>query len=250
MMMMHRRVGWRLTTDDSESGRWWWNVVEEEFAFVSIEEIRGHMEGEIDHVKELELQEIEFSGGDSANASIIGIIVVGVVKELCSDHDASDEQAMDIERGEEEAGILLNDAIQIDDGQDEALRAAVGILHEPFQIGLDRDGRRTTCVEHSQLGRVQRGLVIALSDLAQHTREGRHKLLDIQFIRIGKSRDCLIDNMILLLLLLLLRWWLLLLQLLRLMSMRLGRLHHRRRRRRGGGGRGGCGGGCVCGRGQ
>lgn len=44
-------------------------------------------------------------------------------------------------------------------------------------------------MEHRQLGRVQIGLVIALSDLAQDTGESRHKLLDVQFIRIGDC-DC------------------------------------------------------------
>lgn len=139
ILLVHRRVRRRLTAADREGWRWRWNVVHEEFALVAMEEIGRHVEAKIDHVKELELQDVQFRRGDATNSSIIGVVIVGVVKEFGSDHDTSDQQAMDIEGREKEAGIFLNDAIQIDDGQDEAFRAAVGIFHEPFQIGLDCD---------------------------------------------------------------------------------------------------------------
>lgn len=133
-------------------------------------------------MKEFEFQSIELSRWNATHSSIVGVVVVGVVKELCSDHDAGDEQTMNIEGCEEEAGVLLNDAIQIDDCEHKAFRAAIRVFHKSLQIGLNRDGRRAKCMKDRQLRRVQRHLVIALGDLAKHTRESGNKLLDIKFI--------------------------------------------------------------------
>lgn len=61
------------------------------------------MEGKVDHREELEFEGIEFGSWNSSDSGIIGVVVVRIVEKLGGDHDGGDEEAMDVERGEEEA---------------------------------------------------------------------------------------------------------------------------------------------------
>lgn len=70
-----------------------------------------------------------------------------VVQELGGDHDAGDEQAVDVEGVERERRLPLREPLEVDVGDHEAGGAAVGVLEDPLQVAPDRDGGPRQAVE-------------------------------------------------------------------------------------------------------
>jgi hypothetical protein len=51
--------------------------------------VLGHMQAEVDEEQELHLQRVDLLARDSANFGVVCVVVVGVIKELCSQHDTA-----------------------------------------------------------------------------------------------------------------------------------------------------------------
>jgi len=63
-----------------------------------------------------------------------------VIHELCRDQYTGNEQAMNIERIDGQRGLPLRESVEINVGNDEARRATIGVLEDPFEVALDGDG--------------------------------------------------------------------------------------------------------------
>ena len=68
-------------------------------------------------------------------------IYVHVVHELGGEHDAGDEQAVDVEGVDGQRGLSAGEAVEVSVGHNEARRAAVGVLEDPPQVAVDGDRR-------------------------------------------------------------------------------------------------------------
>jgi len=70
-----------------------------------------------------------------------------VIHEFGSNHDTSDEQAMNVVRIDGQQWLPLRKPIEINIGHNEARRTAIGILENPLQIALNWDCRRSEAME-------------------------------------------------------------------------------------------------------
>lgn len=68
------------------------------------------------------------------------VVVVKVVLELCGEEDCGKEHLVGIEAIEAEIGLPHVVAINVDDGDDEALRRELGVLVESTEEVVERDG--------------------------------------------------------------------------------------------------------------
>lgn len=74
-----------------------------------------------------------------------------VIHELCRDQNASNEQAMNIERIDGQQGLALRESVEINVGNDEARGATIGVLEDPLKVALDGDGGPGEAVEGGDL---------------------------------------------------------------------------------------------------
>jgi hypothetical protein len=78
-----------------------------------------------------------------------------VIHELCRDQYTGNEQAMNIERIDGQRGLPLRESVEINVGNDEARRATIGVLEDPFEVALDGDGGPGEAVEDGDLLRLE-----------------------------------------------------------------------------------------------
>jgi len=104
---------------------------------------------------------------DSSDFGVVGIVIVEIIEELCCNHNAGDEQPMNVQRVDDKCLIPLDDAINVDESYYEAVRATGGILENPFQIFLDTDARRLESVKHRDVSGIERKLIISENELVQ-----------------------------------------------------------------------------------
>lgn len=70
-----------------------------------------------------------------------------VIHELGRDQNAGDEQPMNIERVDGQRSLLLSKTIKINIGDDEARRATVSILKDPFKVAMNGDRRASEAMK-------------------------------------------------------------------------------------------------------
>jgi len=112
----------------------------------------GYCEGKVAHEQEFDLQRVHFVARHTPHLAKVCVVVVLVVIEFRGQHHPSDQQSMNVERTHDEAGIVLDDAVDIDQCEDEALPTARGLLGDPQQIVFDRNRRGTHRVEFGEGG--------------------------------------------------------------------------------------------------
>jgi len=88
----------------------------------------GNEKGKVGHEQELHLKEVDLAARNTAHLGKVGIVKILVIEELCSQHDAGNEKAMDVEGIDNEAGIALDDAIDVDQSKHETLATARGVV--------------------------------------------------------------------------------------------------------------------------
>lgn len=89
---------------------------------------------------------------------------IHVIHELHRDQDASNEQAMHVERIDGQKGLALRESVEINIGNDEARGATIGVLENPLEVGLDGDGWPGKAMKDRDLLRLERASnVVGLS---------------------------------------------------------------------------------------
>jgi hypothetical protein len=139
---------------------------------------RGHEEVELDHGKEFNFQDVHFFGRDAADLGVEGIVVVSIIVELGSGQDRGEDQAVDVQRGDLEGRTIVEDAIDVNQGEGQGFTAGFAVLGNtakrkkwvkypknnkrndnrssvPLEIVLDTDGRSTFRIENSDQRRIR-----------------------------------------------------------------------------------------------
>lgn len=83
---------------------------------------------------------MEVEGVDSARELKGLVVVVKVVLELGGEEDCGEEHLVGVMAVEAELGLPHVVAIDVDDGDDQALRRELGVLVEPAEEVVERDG--------------------------------------------------------------------------------------------------------------
>lgn len=95
---------------------------------------------------------MEMQGVDSSCELEGLVVVVKVVLELRGEEDCGEEHLVSIEAVKAELGLSHVVAIDVDDGDDQALRRELGVLVEPAEEVVERDGGRSRGVEDGLAG--------------------------------------------------------------------------------------------------
>lgn len=123
---------------------------------VGVKSCRCDIQLEAQTKQEVHLKKVHLCCADPSNSSIIGIVVIYVIHELCRDQDAGDEQAVDIEGIDGQQWLRLSEAVEVDVGNDEARGAAICVLEDPLEVAVDCNGGCGEAVEKRQpLGRLE-----------------------------------------------------------------------------------------------
>jgi len=101
---------------------------------------RCHVQAKVDQKQKLDLQVIHFSTRHPPNFSVVGIVEILVVKKFCSEHHTRNYNSVHVQRIEHEA-LALDQSVNVDQCQDEALPTARGIFRYPFQVIFDANPR-------------------------------------------------------------------------------------------------------------
>ncbi len=138
---------------------------------VLVVQLRRDVEGEVDAEEELNLEGVHLSRGHSSNLGVVSIVEVLVIEELGGEHNTSDGNAMDIQLRKEEV-VALNEAINVDQGENEALGAARCVLVDALKVAQDRDAGRLQRMEARDDPRVElRDLGVGRHEALKHIRE-------------------------------------------------------------------------------
>lgn len=73
-----------------------------------------------------------------------------IVENFGGDHDAGDEQAMDVERDDERVGVAVDEPVYVHERHHEARRAAARVLVDPLHVLVQPYRRRPHAVERAQ----------------------------------------------------------------------------------------------------
>ena len=60
-----------------------------------------------------------------------------IIHELSSNHDTGNQEPMRIEGADGQRGLALREPVKVDEGNNEARWAAIGILEDPLKVTLD-----------------------------------------------------------------------------------------------------------------
>lgn len=93
-----------------------------ELAEITEVDLLRDVQTEVDEEEELHLQRIDFLARDPTHLGIIQVVEILIVKELGSQHDRSDDDAMNVESSQGKVA-LLNKAVDVYEGHHQALRA-------------------------------------------------------------------------------------------------------------------------------
>jgi len=129
-----------------------------------------HVQREVDPLEELDLQGIQLRDWHPSKLGIESVVVEEVVKELGREHDTSNEEAMDVQGGED-YGTWLDHSIYVDKRDDEAAIAALRILPYSFEIRDDGDIRGIGALKFGNSLRGTLILLIGIDEGLQHRGE-------------------------------------------------------------------------------
>lgn len=138
-----------------------------ELGVVALEGLDVHVEREVDHEQEFELQEIHLSGADSAHLTVVCVVVEKVVIELGGQEKAGDGQTVDVEGRNGKSRVVLDQAVDVNQGQDIAFLGAWGILDHAFKVVFHRDGRGLHGMESGGLDLVERDHITTSNELTK-----------------------------------------------------------------------------------
>lgn len=62
-----------------------------------------------------------------------------IIHELGGDHDAGDEEAVDVKGVDRQRRLAVSEPIEVNVGDDEAGGATICVLEDPLQVGLNGD---------------------------------------------------------------------------------------------------------------
>mmetsp|Transcript_124 Transcript_124/g.398 ORF Transcript_124/g.398 Transcript_124/m.398 type:complete len:221 (-) Transcript_124:183-845(-) len=137
-----------------------------------------HVEREGDHPQHLHLQVVHLGVGDAAHTRVVGIVVIEVVKEFGGKHYAGDEQAVDVERGDDKLRVVLHDEVHVDEREDHRLLGNARILEDPVdEVVADADGWRLGGVEGGDFGGGDGQLVVSIDKVRQQLCDHLHDAL-------------------------------------------------------------------------
>jgi len=150
-----------------------------QLVFVSIEDLLWDIKSEIDHEQKLQLEVVDFMAGYSANLGIICVVVIDVIIELGSQHNAGDQQSVDVEGRNHKGFVALDDRIHIYESDDVAFAAASCIAFYPLEVLPEANGRWLDSVKDSHIGRrpcriLLQHLVVASDHLGQNACDNGH----------------------------------------------------------------------------
>lgn len=97
-----------------------------------------------------------------------------IIEYFGSNHDAGDEQAMDIERNHERIRIAVEQPIDVHERHHEARRTAARVLVDPLHVLIQPDRRRPDAVERAQAlpaAAAAAQLIVPSDELLQHAGE-------------------------------------------------------------------------------
>lgn len=99
-----------------------------------------------------------------------------IIHELCGDHDAGDEEAVDVKGVDGQGGLAVGEAVEVNVGDDEAGGAAIGVLEDPLEVALDGDAGAGEAVEDGDLLRLKLGgEIVGVGDSLEERREVRYE---------------------------------------------------------------------------
>lgn len=104
-----------------------------ELGTVLLEHLGFNVKAEVNPEEELHFEAVHLRYQDAAYLGVVGVVVVGIVEELGSQKDGSNDHSMDIEVGEKEV-VPLNETIDVDQSQDKALGRTRGIFVDAVVI--------------------------------------------------------------------------------------------------------------------
>ena len=111
-------------------------------------------EAPLDRREEQHFERVDLVPRDAADVAVIAVAEVDVVPELGGDHHGDENEAVRVEIGQRGLRLLL-EALDVDERDDEALRAALAVLVDAVDVVDDGDRRHAAAVE----GRAEGGLV-------------------------------------------------------------------------------------------
>lgn len=63
-----------------------------------------------------------------------------IIHELSSNHDTGNQKPMHIEGIDGQRGLALREPVEVNEGYNEAGRAAIGVFEDPLKVTLDGNG--------------------------------------------------------------------------------------------------------------
>lgn len=108
-----------------------------QFRVVLLIRFSGNKEGEVGHKKEFHFQIVHFIARNTTNLGVICIIEVLIIEELCSKHDACDQQTVYIQGVDSETWIRLDYSVNVDQGEHETFPTTGGVLGDTREVIFD-----------------------------------------------------------------------------------------------------------------
>mmetsp|Transcript_25821 Transcript_25821/g.65514 ORF Transcript_25821/g.65514 Transcript_25821/m.65514 type:complete len:281 (-) Transcript_25821:222-1064(-) len=153
------------------------NLVVERRA-VALVQLGRDVEREGDQAQHFHLEVVHLEVGDAAHARVVGVVVVEVVEEFAREHHTGYEQAVDVERRDDELRVVLDDEVHVDQCEDHRLLRHAGILEDPVdEVVADTNRWRLGRVEGGNIGRRDGQLVVAMDEVRQQLRDHLHDAL-------------------------------------------------------------------------
>lgn len=115
------------------------------------EDFGRHGEAPLEEAQHRRLETVELLDRQAADAGVVRVRVQLVVEVLGCEDECRHEEPVAVHEVEADGGLVLLEAVEVDEGDDEGRRRAVGVLDEAADVELEVEGLLEGGVEHLEL---------------------------------------------------------------------------------------------------
>lgn len=116
-------------------------------SFPRLKFLWGDEEVVVEDGEEFDFEATEFCGGDASNFGVVSEGVVFIVEEFRGGDDGSEDEAVGVHGIEVKVGLLLRDAVEVDQRRHETVRRTRCVVENTIQVGTKLDRRHTCSVK-------------------------------------------------------------------------------------------------------
>eukprot|EP01136_Pigoraptor_vietnamica_P028868 Opistho-1_new@86811 len=164
-----------------------------ELVAVLIVQRLAHREAKVDEAQKFELEDVHLGRRNAPDLGVKRVVVVAIVQVLGSEHRARDQEAVNVVRRNDKLWVHLHDAVNVDEGNDEALGAARRKIDNAVEIALNADARDLRGIEPSERAMLLR--LGAADHFVENRRDdGDNKIALVRGRRLSWRGECRLNH--------------------------------------------------------